>query len=260
MLSATCTAATTEVFADDLFSMCSNGRVFTEPNYVSSLVDTGALTCRVDLSFPTVRKQNASPDNWNWTPFDQIRKYVKQYPRLGWLPILGYGATWAEDPKYSSIPGSINAPQKGINIMPPESPDNIYGNFVFETVRRYKDCVHVWESWNEPDLPNFHYFKGNGKDFLPYQKACYLAAKHADPNCKVLFAGLCYANIEGYMFSHHLKPPTPAPMKSSFFEEYLQAVAKDPDAKKNNYYFDALSQHSYSRATDIADYSQIQKN
>jgi hypothetical protein len=141
--------------------------------------------------------------------------------------------------------------------MPPEDPKNLYGHYVYEMVKRYKDVVKHWESWNEPDLPGAGFFKGTGKDFFPYQKACYLAAKKADPDCTVTFAGLCYGTVEGYLATHNLQPPTPYPPKVCFFEEYLKECVKDPDAKRNNYYFDLMNQHSYTRASDLFDYVEI---
>ena len=254
-----CLAATT-VSAESIFAMCSDNNILTNPEYLPRFIESGAHNCRVDIGFAQIRKNpSPEPDKWDWTALEQLRAASRRYPQIQWLPILGYGTKWAADPKFANIGGDISAPQRGINVMPVDSPSNLYGNYVFETVRRYKDIIHTWESWNEPDLPGHAFFKGNGQDFFPYQKACYLAAKQADPTCKVAFAGLSFANIEGYMYSHHLKPPTYAPAHSSFFEEYLQAVVKDPQAKENNYYFDVMNQHSYSRATDIADYSQIQK-
>ena len=161
-------------------------------------------------------------------------------------------ADWAS----KSGPGT---PQRGVEIMPPNDPANLYGHYVYETVRRYKHLTRYWESWNEPDLPGFGFFHGSGKDFFPYQKACYLAAKKADPACKVLFAAMCYGSAEGYLAAHGLNSPSIAPPQSCFFEEYLQACVKDPDARKNNYYFDIMNQHSYSRASDLYDYAMINR-
>jgi hypothetical protein len=240
-------------------AMCSNNAALTNPTYPPMMIDAGARMCRIDVSFPTVRR-NPDPDpaHWNWGQLERIRALKKQFPNLDWLPIIGYGATWALDP---AIKGAtfISSPQAGINVTPVNDPKNLYGHFVYEAVSRYKDCVHYWESWNEPDLPGHHYFHGDGHDFFPYQKTCYLAAKMADPTCKVLFGGVCYPNIEGYLKVHNLKPPTFLPAKSSFFEEYLQECVKDPDAKNNNYYFDIMSQHSYSRASDMADYTDVDR-
>ena len=241
------------------FAMCSNGNILTNASYSVKMLDAGATMCRSDIAFGTVRpKEGDNPDKWNWSSMDKMRALKKLHPRLDWLVLLGYGATWAEDPRFKDVAGPhYSSPQKGIKVRPASDPKNLYGHYVYETVRRYKDVTKYWESWNEPDLPGHHYFKGDGRDFFHYQKVCYLAAKEADPECKVLFAGLCYPTFEGYLETHGLKPPTPYPSKVCFFEDYLKACAKDPEAKKHNYYFDIMNHHTYSRATDLYDYIAV---
>jgi hypothetical protein len=223
------------------FGMCSNGRILSVDQYRKEMLAAGARIARVDCSFSTCcPEKGLEPDQWKWSGFDGIRRARSDSRLLDYLPILGY-----EPKRASSL--DFNAAARA------------YGKFVFESVRRYKSDLHYWESWNEPELPGHQFFRGNGRDFFPYQKACYLSAKKADPQCKVLFAGLCFANIEGYLNAHGLKPPTISPPASSFLEDYLQECQKDPDAKKNNYYFDIMNQHSYSRAADLYDYTQVDR-
>ncbi|MBS1955875.1 MAG: hypothetical protein JST89_16950 [Cyanobacteria bacterium SZAS-4] len=241
--------------AGSFFSISSNAGALNDPGYLPAMIDAGAGMCRVDLCFAGTR---AKPNAWDWSMFERLKSLRASNSKFEWLAVLGYGADWAQDAKFTPLAG-IAGPPRGANIMPPEAAGNLYGNFVYETVKRYNDCIHSWESWNEPDLPGHMFFLGNGKDFVPFQRTCYLAAKHADPKCTVLFAGMSFASIEGYMYAHKLKPPSVDPVHSSFFEEYLQEVKKDPNAKANNYYFDVMNQHSYSRATDLYDYNAINK-
>ncbi len=241
------------------FAMCSNATFLSNPDYPVKFLDAGARMVRLDLAFASVRKtEEFDPDKWDWTSFEHVKRLKAQYPDLKILAILGYGAAWAADPAFANVgkPG-IASPPRGINVRPVESSENLYGHFVFEAVRRYKDVIDAWESWNEPDLIDHAFFKGNGTDFMPYQRTFYLAAKRADPNCVVIFSGLCFPSFEGYLARHGLKPPTPYPPKSSFFEEYLAAVVKDPEAKLSNYYFDVMNQHTYSRASDLYDYVSV---
>ena len=243
--------------------MCSNGNVLTSAEYPTKMVDAGARMCRVDIAFQNIRPAPGDdPNQWNWTAMDQIRQMRAKHPTLDHLVLLGYGPAWAEDARFRPDKGygdvvPFNCPQAGIDVMPANDPKNLYGHYVYEMVNRYKDVVKHWESWNEPDLPGNHFFKGTGKDFVAYQKACYLAAKKADPQCTVLFAGLCYGTIEGYLATHGLKAPTPYPPQVCFFEDYLKECVKDPDAKANHFYFDLMNQHSYTRASDLYDYVMI---
>ncbi|HUS45496.1 MAG TPA: glycosyl hydrolase [Phycisphaerae bacterium] len=242
------------------FAMCSNGNILRNREYAEKLLDAGAIMARTDFPFTAVRKEPGDdPDKWDWTVLEQARAIKQAYPRLEWLGLLGYGALWAEDPIYKDRPGEKwTAPQRGINVRPVDDPKNLYGHWVYESVRRYGDIIKYWESWNEPDLgPAF--FKGTPVEFFAYQRTFYLAAKKADPECKVLFAGICYPSSEGYLKVHGLKPPTPHPPELCFFEEYLKECLKDPEAQKNNYYFDIMNTHTYSRATDTYNYVAIQR-
>jgi len=236
-------------------AMCSNGNVLTNPEYAVKMLESGARICRTDLAFGTIRpRPGDDPATWDWSAPERVKKLRGEHPRLEWLGLLGYGTAWAAEPGGGS---GIAAPQRGVRVMPPDDPRNLYGHYVYETVRRYKDVISAWESWNEPDLSGHAFFNGNGADFFHYQKACYLAAKKADPGCTVLFASMCFPTFEGYLASRRLKPPTPYPSRSCFFEEYLRECAKDPDAKRHNHYFDVMNTHTYSRATDAYDYVAV---
>lgn len=243
------------------FAMDSNGQILTNPAYAPAMLDAGATICRIDVSFKTVRaKPGNDPDQWDWSQLENVRKVRKLHPQLRFEVILGYGTDWAGDEKWKDPTGKRQGtswPMRGIDVRPVESPENLYGHFVYEAVRRYKDVVDLWESWNEPDLGGHHYFRGDGTDFMPYQRTFYLAAKKADPNCVALFAGLCFPSIEGYLHAHGYVAPSPTPTPESFFEQYLKAVVKDPQAKTNNYYFDLMNQHSYSRASDLYEYPLV---
>ena len=161
------------------FGMCSNSHFLSANEYKIQMLAAGARICRDDNPFSTCRS-TADPDpaHWKWDSFDGVRRIKRDYPQLDWLPILGYEPKWAQSMDFAQASQS-------------------YGQYVYEAVKRYKPYVHYWESWNEPDLPGHAFFRGNGKDFFPYQKACYLSAKKADPDCTVVFAGMCFANIEG---------------------------------------------------------------
>lgn len=239
--------------------MCSNGAIWSNKDYPTSMFDAGARMARVDMTFIGARnKPGEDADKWDWHEFEAMRRLRTENPKLEFLPILGYCAAWAAETPPAD-PHSITGRPRGVDVMPPTDPKNLYGRFVYEAVKRYKDVCHNWESWNEPDLPGHAFFVGSGGDFFSVQKSCYLAAKAADPSCRVVFAGQCYGTVEGYLNTHHLSPPSPAPPKECFFEDYLKACIKDPDARANHYYFDVMNQHSYSRASDLYDYAAVDR-
>lgn len=110
--------------------------------------------------------------------------------------------------------------------------------FVQAAAARYKGRISSWELWNEPDMLDD---QGKGR-YWPYGveeygrllKAGYLGVKRVDPGATVLMAGLAMPyNNEG------------------FFAQLLEALAKDPDAPRNNWFFDALPIHVYDRAIRV---------
>jgi hypothetical protein len=75
------------------------------------------------------------------------------------------------------------------------APDNVsaWGDWVYSTVSEFKNKVHVWECWNEPNQPEFF----PGKDPVKYTaflKKCYEQAKLADPNCTILGGSVVFTN------------------------------------------------------------------
>ncbi|MDI6828570.1 MAG: glycosyl hydrolase, partial [Armatimonadota bacterium] len=62
-----------------------------------------------------------------------------------------------------------------------------FANYVYETVKRYKDTFKVWEIWNEPNIPTF-WSTPDVKAYTLLLKEAYKAAKRADPKCTVLAA------------------------------------------------------------------------
>jgi hypothetical protein len=129
----------------------------------------------------------------------------------------------------SDVPGA----GKSIN------PNNRWARFVYAAVERYKPggvlaqqqgwtdgegIVH-WEVWNEPDLDSF--FDGTVSDYARMLKVAYLAARHADPNAKIIFGGL--ANFQ----------------KPNWLADTLNVIETYPDRDAHGWFFDALATHNY---------------
>jgi hypothetical protein len=112
-----------------------------------------------------------------------------------------------------------------------DDPNNHWGDFVFETASRYRETVGVWEIWNEPD-GNWGAWDGSAADYAQLLKVGYQAVKAANPGATVSFGGLMYWD------------------KPAFFEDVLRVLSQDPGAPDHNYFFDVMSVHFYSRASD----------
>jgi hypothetical protein len=174
-----------------------------------------------------------------YTTNDSVRTSIVPRPRQGRLsldtperatPVGLYEPVFTDG---SSVPG----PGKTIN------PSNKWGYFVWLAVNRYrpggvlaqtngwpagKGITH-WEMWNEPDLDIF--WDASLEDYARLLKVGYGAAKQADPNARVLFAGLAnnYAKL-------------------NYYRDVLAIFDQDPQAKTNGFYHDILATHSYFHA------------
>ena len=102
------------------------------------------------------------------------------------------------------------------NIYPPKTDD--WKTFVFRTVEHFKEHVKYWEIWNEPNV--LDRWNGTVEDYFQLQKTAFLAARRADPKCKLLMGSFSGAP------AHYL-------------DGLLRLGAKD--------YFDILSYHPYPR-------------
>ncbi len=117
--------------------------------------------------------------------------------------------------------------------LPWNHPDNYWGQFVYHTVSHFKGRINVWEIWNEEDW--YFFWSGTAQDYYQLLKVGYLAAKSADPECTVLFGGL-------HLFSD-----------PDFFQDVLELIRQDPLAAENDYYFDVMPLHLYSRSSQTYD-------
>ncbi len=75
----------------------------------------------------------------------------------------------------------------GSRLSPPRD-WNAWERHVEQVVERFRDRVHVWEIWNEPDIRQF--WTGTVEDYVQLLRHAHRAAKRADPACLVMSAGL----------------------------------------------------------------------
>ena len=186
-----------------------------------------------------------------WTrlifPWDQIqptgpRDFGKGYfsdadvdgqRRMG-VEVVGitlYTPVWAaRDPAYEarSVPRNLN--------LPITNPQNYWASYVRQLVGHFRGRINTWIFYNEPDVyvdpDDFHTFAGTPADYAQVLKVGYLAAKSADPNVKVATAGFTY-----FWDKENDRP--------QYFERVLDAIATDPEAGRNNWYFDVVNVHTY---------------
>lgn len=85
----------------------------------------------------------------------------------------------------------IGSPAYGGQTNQPPSAWTGMEAFVTAMVNRYKDRVHYWEGWNEPNLPSF--WTGTAAQLAEMQRRFYQAVKAADPTATVLSP--CFTSV-----------------------------------------------------------------
>ncbi|SDW43760.1 sugar-binding protein [Paenibacillus sp. CF384] len=137
---------------------------------------SGAELVRNDFLWNTIEP---SKGRYDWSLYDRIVAANKK-SGLQMIGLLAYSATWAS-----------TAPQ-GAEMSEHYPPRTVgeYADFVYKTVKRYKDTVHLWEIWNEPNLDGFFRPTHSAEAYVELLKAGYLAAKRADPSATVVMSGL----------------------------------------------------------------------
>ncbi len=144
---------------------------------------------------------------------------------------------------------------KNLNL-PWNDPANYWGQFVYRLAQTYAGKIDSWIIWNEPDFPKGHplsTFAGTEEDYYRLLKTAYQAAKAANPNAKIVFAGTTYwADVNAG--------------KPLYLQRVLEAARKiDGQAAADaGYYFDVVDLHLYSAPLDLyrvpQTYRQIMAN
>jgi hypothetical protein len=146
----------------------------------------GVATIRVEFDWPVIEP---SQGVYTWTRADYIVNEALKYG-IQLQPVLVYTPLWATGP----LGGSSNWWE-----VPPAN-DQYWTDFVSQVVSRYKNCIHYWEIWNEPDGGSYWYSNTNPgvQDFVTHLlNPGYQTIKSIDPTAKVII-GPYFADTTWY--------------------------------------------------------------
>ena len=132
---------------------------------------------RVEMSWFRIE---VSPGRFDFSRYDSLLTSAGQqgFQVLG---SLTYGSPW-----HTSAPAS--EPAGFARLTYPPSDYAAYEAYVTAVVSRYKNSIHAWEVWNEPDLTRF--WKGTPADYARLLAAAHDTVKRADPSAQVVLGGL----------------------------------------------------------------------
>lgn len=183
------------------------------------------------LLFPWDRVQRVGAHEW-WPAIaeDIIDDEVRRGREL--VGVLVNTPDWASN----GTGRTHTSPPRNLDL-PIESRENYWAEYVRRTASAYRGRVDTWVVWNEPDIwdprhPGYTW-AGSVEEFYQLQKVAYRAARLGNPEAKVLLPGLTY-----WWDERGNRP--------SYFERLLDVAVKDPEAKANNYFFDAAVLQLYN--------------
>ena len=151
--------------------------------------------------------------------------------------LLGNPPAWAT--RDGSTPANLS--------LPIDDPRNAWAAFVRYMVTTYAGRINQWIIWNEPDIPagmQGSTWAGTVQEYYQLVKDAAEVAKAIDPNEQIIVAGTTY-----WVDITRNQP--------LFIDRLAAVAANDPTAAANNYYFDAVDLHVYSRASDVMTIAQI---
>ncbi|HWE35848.1 MAG TPA: beta-galactosidase [Isosphaeraceae bacterium] len=134
----------------------------------------GVTVLRISFSWAEIETE---PGKYDFDFYDKVIPLAVDTYGMRLVPYVCYTPMWA-----SADPAS-----KTVWTTPPK--DNAdFGRFVRKLVGRYKDRLHSWEIWNEPDIPEF--WTGTTSQYAALLREGSRAVRETDPKAKVVLAGM----------------------------------------------------------------------
>ncbi|MCF7802645.1 MAG: beta-galactosidase [Candidatus Marinimicrobia bacterium] len=142
------------------------------------LKESGVKYLRISFGWDAIEYEE---DKYDWLFWDDFVKTAVEEYGLTLIPYICYTPQWNST---ASVEDSLyfwNHPPKDFNE---------FGEFMGDLVNRYEDYIKTWELWNEPDISV--YWQGTTAEFAEFTKIGSRAVKEADPDAKVVLAGLAH--------------------------------------------------------------------
>ncbi|MDP2726880.1 MAG: hypothetical protein Q8P59_05005, partial [Dehalococcoidia bacterium] len=186
------------------------------------------------LSFWWNQIQPGGPQEWRTDKVVSDQQIDGELRRgMTLVGLLGNPPDWAT--RNGSVPQNLS--------LSYADPQNYWGRFVRDMVKRYAGRINYWIIWNEPDIDagnSWSTWAGSEEEYYQLLKTAYIAAKAANPDAQIIFGGTTYWTdaVNG---------------RKLFLERVLERAVLDPTSRANNYYFDIVDLHIYSKSWDMYD-------
>lgn len=134
---------------------------------------TGARVLRIAFGWDAMEMERGVYD---WSFWDEYVRSAVDEHGIELIPYVCYTPKWA-------------ATDQGEDFWrsPPRDPAD-FARFMEVIVHRYRDRIHTWELWNEPD--NQAYWLGTPQQFAALIRAGSAAVRAADPGARIVLGGI----------------------------------------------------------------------
>jgi hypothetical protein len=151
----------------------------------------GAKWSRVSFVWNEIEPAN---DRFEWGKYDEIVRLAGKYgielvPTFMWENPI---PAWAGTPQVAVGTGLDNKR----NLPPANLGD--WRDYVRQVVTRYRDSVHWWIPWNEPNLAKYLGPERDPAKYVELLRACAESIREADPNARVCGMNLSLVDLKYY--------------------------------------------------------------
>ncbi|MFN3928212.1 MAG: hypothetical protein ACK4OK_01070 [Thermoflexus sp.] len=179
--------------------------------------------------------QPNGPEDWNppW-PVERLEAERRAGREIVAL-VLGTPEWARADPQIPGVPRGLYVEES--------RPENLWAAFLRRLATTYP-FIHTWIIWNEPDIwdPTYpgYTWGGTEADFVRLLRVAYRTLKGLNRENRVLLGAFTYWWDAVYG-------------RRPYFERFLEALARDPEAPRFNRYFDGLCVNLYFNPDSLYD-------
>jgi len=168
-----------------------------------------------------------SPDSYNWEGLDRLVAQTQSRNMRLNVQISGT-PDWVHPWLVEDVPDPVRR-----RWYPPRGPESLrqFQGFVRALVERYGTRIDRYEVWNEPNLKHYWEPASAPGEYAALLRAAYTAIKEVEPEATVVSGGLARNHV-------------------GFLKGYYAVARGYPGAAENDYFFDVLGLHPYTRGPD----------
>lgn len=176
------------------------------------LKQNGIRVLRISFGWDGIETEK---DQYDWGFWDDFVKTAVDEYGITLIPYICY------TPRWNSTGDSLNF----WNHTPVDYDE--FGDFMFDLVSRYKDRIHSWELWNEPDIKFF--WSGTAGDLARLAKTGSKAVRKADPEAIVVLGGLAWDVkwLESIFWDHDISPYVDVVNIHNYFETWHRSPIEE---------------------------------